>query len=182
MADANDLMGQMEEQKSPVAVTGGMDTTELKEFIEYVVGDVAEPPAVMNKIMNNLIQKLSMGLGYNVVANIGRQAKLAKFLSVAEEFLFDTEDLKDMDKKQIAELHKEAGKTLTDLFEVQRKFIVQNKDVLKTDSTPQEKMVSKLMTLPPDKIEKIMAQIDKEMSGEPEPEKTEELTEEDLAE
>lgn len=172
MAEENELMDEMGSVAVPRSTVGGMDTQDLKEFIEYVVGDVADPPEVMNKIMNNLITKLSMGLGYNVVNNIGRQASLSKFLAVAEQRMFDLDDVKDMDKDQLSKLYAQAEKTLNGLQEFQRKFIVQNKDILKTDSTPQEKMVSKLMTLPPAKLDKIMNMIDAELNEEkvPEPE------------
>lgn len=162
---AENLMEEMGADTAVVPHTaGGMDSTEVKDFIGYVLGDVAEPPEVMNKIMNNLIQKLSMGLGYNVVNNIGRQAKLSKFLALAEERMFDIEEVKDMDKEELAKMYNQAEKTLNGLQEFQRKFIVQNKDLLKTDSTPQEKMVSKLMTLPPAKLEKIMGVIEAELN------------------
>lgn len=164
MADESvDLMEEMGSVGVPTQqISGGMDTSELKEFIDYVMGDSVEPPEIMNKIMNNLISKLSMGLGYNVVNNIGRQAKLAKFLSVAEDKMFDPEEVKDLDNEIVAKLYAQAERTLTGLQEFQRKFIVQNKDLLKTDSSPQEKMVSKLMTLPPAKLDKIMEMIDSE--------------------
>lgn len=161
MADLNEMMGEMGGLTPANSnVPGGMDSTELKDFFNYVMGDLAEPPEIMNKMMNNLISKLSMGLGYNVVANIGRQAQLAKFIAVAEEEMFDPEAVKDMDKEKLLDLYSKAEKTLTGLQEFQRKFIVQNKDLLKTDSTPQEKMVAKLMTLPADKLDSIMKIID----------------------
>ena len=78
--------------------------------------------------------------------------------------MFDIEEVKDMDKEELAKMYNQAEKTLNGLQEFQRKFIVQNKDLLKTDSTPQEKMVSKLMTLPPAKLEKIMGVIEAELN------------------
>ena len=156
----SELMVQMADADKSVPVAGGMNSAEIKDFLDYVMGTVVEPPEVMNKIMNNLIHKLSMGLGYNVVANIGRQAQLAKFLSVAEERMFDVEEVKDMSREEISKLYGQAEKTLNGLQEFQRKFIVQNKDVLKTDTTPQEQLVSKLMTLPADKVDAIMKTID----------------------
>lgn len=156
----SELMVQMADADKSVPVAGGMNSQEIKDFLDYVMGTVVEPPEVMNKIMNNLIHKLSMGLGYNVVANIGRQAQLAKFLSVAEERMFDVEEIKDMSREEISKLYGQAEKTLNGLQEFQRKFIVQNKDVLKTDTTPQEQLVSKLMTLPADKVDAVMKTID----------------------
>lgn len=160
MADLSEMMESMGNLPAQNNVAGGIDSTELKDFFGYVMGTIAEPPEVMNKMMNNLINKLSMGLGYNVVANISRQAQLAKFISVAEEQMFDPEAVKDMDKEKLMDLYSRAEKTLSGLTEMQRKFIVQNKDILKTDTTPQEKMVAKLMTLPSDKLDSIMKIID----------------------
>lgn len=137
-------------------VATGMDNAELQEFMDFVLGNSTEPPAVMDKIMVNLITKLSMGLGYNVVSNITRQASLTKFLTEAEERLFDPKEVADMDRGELEASYKVASKTLDTLFETQRKFIVQNKDLLQTDNSPQEKIVAKLMTLPPDKMESVM--------------------------
>lgn len=155
---------EMSGDTKSITPAGGMDNTELKDFIDYVMGSATEPPAIMNQIMNNLINKLSMGLGYNVVANIGRQANLSKFLSLAEERMFDPTLINEMDREDLVKMYAQAEKTLNGLQEFQRKFIVQNKDLLKVDSTPQEKMVSKLMTLPPDKMDAIMKIIDDAMN------------------
>ena len=63
-------------------VIGGMDNVEMIQFYKFVMGQSVEPPEALSKMMNNLITKLSMGLGYNVVNNIGRQAELSKIIIV----------------------------------------------------------------------------------------------------
>ena len=139
---------------------GGMDNVEMVQFYKFIMGQASTPPEIVTKMMNNLVMKLSMGLGYNVVNNISRQADLSKFLAEAEKRLFSVEALDTMTTKEIQDAYKEGRATLTGLQEFQRKFIVQNKETLKTDNTPQEKLMNKIMTLSPDKVAKLMETIE----------------------
>lgn len=155
MAD-NEIASFVGEFDGKEVPTGGMDNVEMENFIKFVNGESLEPPAQLEKMMNNIILKLSMGLGYNVVQGITRQAELTKFIAAAEKRLFDANSVQEMEEEEVRELHAQAVRTLGNLQEFQRKFIVQNKDTLKTTSTEQEKLLSKIMALPPDKMEKIM--------------------------
>ena len=187
--DSDALMSEVSEVEVPkVLISGGMTSIELKEFMEYVVGENPEPPEVMNKIMNNLVKKLSMGLGATVVGNMSRQTQISKYLAEAEKRIFDVDEIKDMPVEEVIKLYAQADKTLNSLQETQRKFIVQNKDLIKKEDSSAEKMVSKIMTLPPDKLERIMGIIDSEIKGDlksqsdtkSEEESSVDLTEDDL--
>ena len=63
----------------------GMSPTDMKDFFRWALGSESEPPEVVQKMMVNLSSKLSVGLGINIVGNIGRQTRLTKFLEKMEE-------------------------------------------------------------------------------------------------
>lgn len=89
-------------------------------------------------------------------SKIARKASLTRFISACETRLFDPEQVQEKDLSEVREDYESAVKTLNTLQEFQRKFIVQNKDTLKTTNTEQEKLLNKIMALPPDKMEKLM--------------------------
>lgn len=146
-------------------VIGGMDKYEMAQFYRYLMGQSLEAPEVLNKMMNNLINKISMSLGYTVVNNTARQAELAKFMAEAEKVMFNPDTIGTMTDKELRDKYKEAKSTLMGLQEFSRKFVVQNRDTLKVENSKQEKLMNKLMALPPEKLEavtKIIEEAEKE--------------------
>ena len=146
-------------------VIGGMDKYEMAQFYRYLMGQSLEAPEVLNKMMNNLINKISMSLGYTVVNNTARQAELAKFMAEAEKVMFNPDSIGTLTDKELRDKYKEAKSTLMGLQEFSRKFVVQNRDTLKVENSKQEKLMNKLMALPPEKLEavtKIIEEAEKE--------------------
>lgn len=137
------------------AVVGGMDKYEMAQFYRYLMGQSLEAPEVLNKMMNNLINKISMSLGYTVINNTARQADLAKFMAEAEKVMFNPESIATMTEKELKDTYKEAKSTLMGLQEFSRKFVVQNRDSLRVENSKQEKLMNKLMALPPEKLEAV---------------------------
>lgn len=140
-----------------------MTQEDIKEFMDYVVGTNTTPPESLNKMMNNLVTKLSMSLGYNIVAGMARQAELSDFIQESEKYIFDKNQLSSLDLDQMIALHDKAEKSMMSYLEFQRKFILQNKDSFKIDNSPQQRLLDKLMTLPPDKINSIIDKINDEL-------------------
>ena len=146
-------------------VIGGMDKYEMAQFYRYLMGQSLEAPEVLNKMMNNLINKISMSLGYTVVNNTARQAELAKFMAEAEKVMFNPDSIGTLTDKELRDKYKEAKSTLMGLQEFSRKFVVQNRDTLKVENSKTEKLMNKLMALPPEKLEavtKIIEEAEKE--------------------
>lgn len=165
MDDFEELVDSSKEVKA--TVVGGMEDFEIQQFNEYLVGAQIEPPEAMAKMMNNIITKLSMGLGYNVVNNINRQTKLSSYISKLEETLYDPADISAMSAEEKVARLDQANKTLNNLQEFQRKFIVQNKDAFAKVTSPQEKMMNQIMSMPPEKIEKMIQFMNSELETKP---------------
>jgi len=138
--------------------TSELNQNDANELIQFVMGDTLQPPQNLDKLMTNLYQKLQMTLGYSMARNVNRQVKLSKFIESAEDILFDpdNENLQNMDPEVLADLYKQATKSLTDMNEFQRRFLAQNKDTLVGERTQQEEIAAQLMALSPQKLESIM--------------------------
>lgn len=130
------------------------------EFMDWASGKEVELPPQLNKVMNNLLTKLSVGLGLSVVGSITRQENLNAFLVEAERKLFNKDLVNDMTMEEVDNAYKTARQTVTGLQEFQRKFISQNKETLKISNTPQEKMMNKIMSMSPSKIAVLMEQME----------------------
>lgn len=143
----------------------GIDEEEARDFLSYIRGDIEEPPQQVNQIINGLIPKITMSLGLGVVKNIKRQNTLIDFVERSEEYIFNTETIEDKDPEELKELYNTAVKSLHQLHEFQRKFIVQNKDSFKIDGTEQEKVLTKLLALNPDKLNILLETIMKIEEG-----------------
>ena len=169
----------------PDAVVGGMDKYEMEQFYRYLMGQSLEAPEALNKMMNNLISKISMSLGYTVVSSTARQAELAKFMAEAEKIMFNAEAIPSMTDKELKSTYKEAKSTLMGLQEFSRKFVVQNRDSLRVENSKQEKLMTKLMALPPEKLEavtKIIEDAEKEKQASTTPQEVEDELTQDLSE
>lgn len=129
------------------------------ELNEWLLGGRTDLPEKVNKMMNNLILKLSVGLGVQVVASLDRINHLNNYMRKAEEIMFDVTMLDSMEESEIRRNYKIVASTSSALQEFQRKFIAQNRETLSLDNTPQQKLMDQIMSLPPDKIGLIMEMI-----------------------
>lgn len=141
----------------PVQPSSGLNQTEVQELVAFIMGDESKPPESLDRMMTNLYDKMVMVLGYNVVANCSRQAKLQKFITTAEDTLYDVTRIPMMEHEELEKAYTSASKTMTDMTELQRRFVAQNKDVLTRTRTEQEKIAQSIMSLPADKIDMILS-------------------------
>lgn len=144
---------------SPSAPT--KEEVEFKEFMAYVTGSSSEPPASFEKIMNSIVHKMQVHTSHSIVKSMNRQLNLANFIEKCERVIFSEDLIDQMAPEDTIERYNLAVRTLGGLQEFQRKFIVQNKIEPKTD-TPQEKILAKLMSASPDKLEKVVELLDNE--------------------
>ena len=137
-------------------VATGLDKEDVNDLVSYIQGDSTDIPDSLSRIMTNLIQKMQVSLGYNIASQTQRMIKLQKFIATAEEELYDPDQIPNMDKESLVKTYNSANKALSDMNELTRRFLAQNKDTFKTAPTEQEKLAQKLVTLSPGKIEAIM--------------------------
>lgn len=156
---ADEANNNEEKQLLGEVPTSGLDQYEVQELINYIMGLSSTPPAALDKMMTNLYQKIQMSLGYSVASNVQRQARITKFLSMAEKEVFEMseEDISNMDREALTKLYNSASKALGEMNEFERRFLAQNKEVFNGKLTEQEKIAQQLMALPQDKIEQIMS-------------------------
>jgi hypothetical protein len=147
----------MSEETKELVEEKTVSDTEMAKLIEFIMGNLTEPPEGITKMMNNLLTKLSMGLGCGIVDSLQRQKDLADYLKLMEKkiFIADESIIDSYDVDTQVKLYDHASKVLTSLQEFQRKFIVQSRESLKVENSPQEKLMNKIMTLSPDKVEKL---------------------------
>ena len=161
MADNQELVQATPQETFDLAdfESMGMTANDMKAFLRWACGSQSDPPDVVQKMMVNLSSKLSVGLGINIVGNIGRQTRLTQFLEEMEKEIYDPTRISEMGEKEKMAAYKEARSTLNALQEFQRKFIVQNKE-FKPESTEQERLMGRIMALPKDKLNAIISILD----------------------
>lgn len=139
-----------------------IDEDEKIELFKWMTGMVSEPPAAVQKIAANLATKINLAMGYVITRNFKRIDNLLNFMEDSEEYLFDAEELINMDDRDMMiDYYKEAGKQMKNSLEWMRKYVYQNKDELKQAGENVDKLKSLLMSLPPDKLEDIIDVLEK---------------------
>lgn len=146
---------------------------DLASFIKGITSDV---PESVNKIINNLADKLSLTLGLSVACTTSRQAHLSRFLEETEQALFSPENFNSLDSKQQMELYKLAAKTQGDLIETTRKTVAQNKELFAKETGTIQQLMNKLVALSPEKQQALLQALDDEETSEDVAEDTSEET------
>ena len=129
------------------------------QLLLYLKGEITETPEALSKVMANVLQRLTITLSASVVDSASRKIKLNEFITKAEEKIYNPELLDMMEPDEIISLYKEASKESARIDELQRKFILQNRDVVKIDDTPQGKLLAKIMSLTPEQSKKLEAKL-----------------------
>lgn len=150
-----------------------MDKEESEEFLAYVRGESATPPACITKVMTSIANKLTMVAGCDMVSTINREQILDKFMLAAEQRLFssDPERLTMMDDATLGKLYEKASKRKDILSESRRKFLAQNRDSMSIQGSEQEKLLAAIMAMSPEQVEKLksaVAEIQAEVVENPE--------------
>lgn len=136
-------------------VSSGLDKQDVGELLAYVQGDSADVPKALDRLMTNLYQKIVTVSGYSVASEVGRQAKLTKFLAQVEDELFDENMLATMSHEDLLDLHKRVADEANRSQESTRKWLQQNRDTFQGKKTEIEVLAQQLSTLPPDKLSTI---------------------------
>lgn len=168
-----------EEELSPAMVEAkplyveqlGFTKEDIETFMMWSMGKEAEPPQVVRKMMNNLSQKLTVSLGLNITSNQRRQQNLMLRIQQMEDKLLSDDEWDALEFDQKLKLYQEIRKTNEGLMETQRKFIAQNKELLPSEGSDQSKLMAMIMTLSPDKLQKVLEFLnegDTGNTGEPE--------------
>ena len=78
----------MSEETKELVEERTVSDAEMAKLIQFIMGNLTEPPEGITKMMNNLLTKLSMGLGYGIVDSLKRQKDLADYLKLMEKKIF----------------------------------------------------------------------------------------------
>ena len=134
---------------------------EYSEFLDFIMGKTATPPDAFKSVMNNFINKLTMTLGMSVVTNISRQRELQDYINSAEKVIFSKESILQDEPEELLQKYRLAVSELGSNMEMVRKFITQNKDFCIDEDTPAQQLANKIMSLSPDKINKLLEELDR---------------------
>lgn len=114
-------------------------------------------PGMASRLAKGFVDKLQVHLGLTLSDEVSRQVSLAKVVASMESVLFNPDAFAEYDVETQRKLYKEAKGALNDSLETQRKFIVQNKDLLfrEADGGVERKVLNDLMALPPESLKRI---------------------------
>lgn len=132
------------------------------ELFQWMMGQSVETPAAVQKIATNLATKINIMMGYIITRNLSRIDRLINFMEDSEEYLFDSEELINMDDREdMLEYYKAAGGQMKDMLEWTRKYVYQNKQDLKEAGQTVDKLKSLLMALPQDVLTELIEHLEK---------------------
>lgn len=159
MSKEEDIMESVAELQKSVVPEELISDTDAQEYIKWVLGLVQEPPSSLERLINNLSNKLNMGMAHILAMNMQRSNKLVSYMRAAEDVLFDEKNILNKDEDAIKELYDKASKTLNSTLEFTRKYVSQNKDNLKAGGES-DKIKDMLLTLPQSKLENIAKKLE----------------------
>jgi hypothetical protein len=132
------------------------------ELFQWMMGQSVETPAAVQKIATNLATKINIMMGYIITRNLSRIDSLINFMEDSEDYLFDAEELINMDDREdMLEYYKAAGGQMKDMLEWTRKYVYQNKQDLKEAGQTVDKLKSLLMALPQDVLTDLIEHLEK---------------------
>lgn len=132
------------------------------ELFQWMMGQTVETPAAVQKIATNLATKINIMMGYIITRNLSRIDSLINFMEDSEDYLFDAEELINMDDREdMLEYYKAAGGQMKDMLEWTRKYVYQNKQDLKEAGQTVDKLKSLLMALPQDVLTDLIDHLEK---------------------
>lgn len=143
-------------------IPGLLAPEDMADFYGYLTGSNSEPPEIIEKVMANIVNKLTAGLGLSIANDLSRQTHLAAYCAQMETDLFNTDSIDALTDREKRDRYKMAKDALNASKEFQRKFILQNKESLRGSRTESEKLLDKLMTLPKEKTQRIMQMLEDE--------------------
>jgi len=132
------------------------------ELFQWMMGQSVETPAAVQKIATNLATKINIMMGYIITRNLSRIDNLINFMEESEDYLFDAEELINLDDRDdMLEYYKAAGSQMKDMLEWTRKYVYQNKQDLKEAGQTVDKLKSLLMALPQDVLTDLIEHLEK---------------------
>jgi len=132
------------------------------ELFQWMMGQSVETPVAVQKIATNLATKINIMMGYIITRNLSRIDSLINFMEDSEDYLFDAEELINMDDREgMLEYYKAAGGQMKDMLEWTRKYVYQNKQDLKEAGQTVDKLKSLLMALPQDVLTDLIEHLEK---------------------
>jgi hypothetical protein len=139
------------------------DDDSLKEIIPWLAGTRKDPPAVMQKVINNIQMKMTWLTAYMVTGNLSRLGKLQPFLTRAEQILFPVsyEELVNMDRETLEARYRLAIQAQEKAMEFTRKFASQSKETFEDKQTEGAELMDKILQLPPERVKKILEALEK---------------------
>lgn len=137
-----------------------LESADQEAYWRWLSGQESEPPQAVKQVVTNLAQKINMTQGYLTAVSLSRMNRLSDFLKQAEELIFNPERLTSMSTEEILNLYDVGQKIYQSSMESSRKFVFQNKETLQDLEKPADELRQMLLSLPPNKLEKIRSIIE----------------------
>lgn len=134
---------------------------ESAEFLLWMTGSVKEPPLALQKVSNNLINKLNYGMSLQIASNMSRAMHLVEFIRESELHLFDSNAILTKEDDEVLNLYEKASKALNTALEFNRKYISQNKESLSPSNDKVDNLRELLLTLPKEKLDSLIDSLQK---------------------
>lgn len=137
--------------------TEDMIVTEVKAWMR---GEKAQTPKAIRQMMGAMTEKVNWAVMYLLVKRLDQAHRLETFLTSLEEELLDPVKHSSLGIKDKHILHKELSRGLLDTLEFTRKFTAQAKEDLDAKDDPYRDLLERLRSIPIEKLEKAIAQLE----------------------
>jgi len=135
--------------------------TEFSQILDWMLGLSPDQPEVLRRFRTDILNKVSTVLSFNVLAGLRRSAKLDRFISSAEEKLFNSDAIEFMEQEELMTLYGKATRESKDLLESVRKFMAQSKEQIKEENEEVSELAQLIRSYPADKRKELIALLQK---------------------
>lgn len=146
-----------------------------QEVISWLKGDIQDPPAMMNKLKDDVLERITWFIVLTVIENLQIVNRELEYVRRADERLFAESTLDEFGDGRLATRRKQALKSSMELLEYARKFLKQNKEVIEGAASPKSELHALMSSMTPEQLEvavtiikrvaeseKLLEQIDRE--------------------
>lgn len=126
----------------------------LQDTVRWLLGEADTPPKSIRLMSSNIAEKIELFNILLMLQNLERSSKIIRFMSEAEEMMFDRQAIAVLNTPELLKVYESAQKSLNSIMDHTRKFMNKNRAIA-AQSEDMAKIVDMLLSLPPEKYERL---------------------------
>ena len=150
------------DQNSTLMSDAQISEDQLDEIIQYITGAQITKPETLERVRADIVNKINTVMSFNMIGALARVSRLQSIITSLEAKLFDPEEIKHIDdKKEMQEIYDKAMRVMNESQDFIRKYLLQNKDMLRDDQNQVDQLTQAIRALTPEKRDRLIMIMEK---------------------